>query len=43
MLYVGDALFPGGNDEVVKESGIATREVANPSDTARLIDELLSA
>lgn len=41
MLYVGDALFPGGNDEVVKESGIATKEVANPKDTARLIEELI--
>jgi phosphomannomutase len=43
MLFVGDALFPGGNDEIVKESGIETKEVKNPSDTAELIEELLSA
>jgi hydroxymethylpyrimidine pyrophosphatase-like HAD family hydrolase len=43
MLFVGDALFPGGNDEIVKESGIETREVKNPADTARVIEEVLSA
>ncbi len=41
MLYVGDGLFPGGNDEVVKETGIATREVAGPEDTARVISEFV--
>ena len=25
MVYVGDALFPGGNDAIVKETGIATQ------------------
>lgn len=43
MLYVGDALFPGGNDEVVKESGIETRQVQNPADTAQVIEEILNA
>jgi phosphomannomutase len=43
MLFVGDALFPGGNDEIVKESGIETREVKNPSDTANVIEEVLNA
>ncbi len=37
MLYVGDALFPGGNDEVVKETGIETRQVAGPTETAEVI------
>ncbi|MGH7174756.1 MAG: HAD-IIB family hydrolase [Minisyncoccia bacterium] len=41
MLYVGDALFSGGNDEVVKETGIATRQVAGPAQTAQVIEELL--
>ncbi len=41
LLYVGDALFPGGNDEVVKESGVATQQVANPYETAQLIEKLL--
>ena len=37
MLYVGDALEPGGNDAVVKETGIPTHEVKSPDDTAALI------
>jgi hypothetical protein len=41
MLYVGDALFPGGNDEVVKETGIPTRQVADPDETEEVIKELL--
>lgn len=43
MLYVGDALFPGGNDEVVKITGVRTQEVKGPEDTARVIEELLRA
>lgn len=43
MLYIGDALFSGGNDEIVKETGIDTKQVADPSDTARVIEEILSA
>lgn len=42
MLYVGDALYDGGNDAVVKVTGIETREVRGPADTARIIEELLS-
>ena len=41
MLYVGDALFPGGNDEIVKETGIATRQVSGPAETAEVIEEIL--
>ena len=33
MRYYGDALMPGGNDEVVKESGIETVSVKNAKDT----------
>lgn len=42
MLYIGDALFEGGNDEVVKETGIPTRQVKDPTETERVIEELLS-
>jgi len=41
MLYIGDALFPGGNDEVVKETGVPTRETTGPQETAKIIEELL--
>lgn len=43
MLYVGDALYPGGNDEVVKVTGIQTRSVSGPSETLEVFDELLRA
>ncbi len=43
MWYVGDALFPGGNDEIVKETGIETRQVDGPAHTAEIIKKLLSA
>ncbi|HEY4507623.1 MAG TPA: HAD-IIB family hydrolase [Candidatus Paceibacterota bacterium] len=41
MLYVGDALQPGGNDEVVVETGVPVRAVADPDETARVIEALL--
>ena len=41
MLYVGDALYPGGNDEVVIATGIQTRSVSGPAETRQVIDELL--
>lgn len=43
MLYVGDALYPGGNDQVVIATGIPTRSVADPSETLIVLDELLAA
>lgn len=43
MLYVGDALYPGGNDAVVIPTGIQTREVSGPAETEKIIDELLAA
>ncbi|MEO6536913.1 MAG: HAD-IIB family hydrolase [Candidatus Paceibacterota bacterium] len=42
-LYIGDELGAGGNDEVVKETGIPTRSVTGPSETAIAIEELISA
>ncbi len=42
MLYVGDALYPGGNDEIVKETGILTRQVSGPEETRSLIVELIA-
>ena len=41
MLYLGDALYAGGNDSVVIPTGIQTRQVNGPDDTAGIIDELL--
>lgn len=41
MLYVGDALFPGGNDEIVKQSGVKTHQVLSVRDTSEVISTLL--
>ena len=37
MIFVGDAVFPGGNDYPPKEIGIETISVKNPAETADLI------
>lgn len=37
MLFVGDAIFPGGNDYAALETGIDYFKVKNPSDTKELI------
>ncbi len=42
MLYVGDALYEGGNDAVVIPTGIHTRSVSGPAETERVIQELLA-
>ncbi len=42
MLYVGDALYEGGNDAAVIPTGIETRAVAGPEETKQIIDELIS-
>lgn len=41
MLYVGDALEEGGNDSVVKETGIRTHEVFGPEETAGLMRKII--
>ena len=41
MLYVGDALEEGGNDAVVKETGVPTHQVFGPKETEGLINSLL--
>ncbi len=41
MLYVGDALDEGGNDSVVKETGVPTHAVFGPEETAALIKRIL--
>lgn len=43
MLFVGDALYEGGNDVVVIKTGIETRSVTGPQDTLGVIQEVLAA
>lgn len=41
MVYFGDALGEGGNDEVVKETGVDTWPVANPEETSAALEAYL--
>lgn len=41
MIFVGDALYEGGNDEPVKRTGIEAIPVDGPEDTKKLIREWL--
>jgi hypothetical protein len=41
ILYIGDALEEGGNDAVVKETGVHTIEVFGPEETASIIRNII--
>lgn len=41
MLFVGDALYPGGNDAPVRDAGVATIAVNDISDTKLVIETIL--
>src|SRR3989344_1865863 len=41
MLFVGDALFPGGNDSAVLRTGAPCFEVKGPEETKELIKSLI--
>ena len=41
MLFVGDAIFPGGNDYAVVKTGVDYIPVAGPDETKRVIRALL--
>ena len=40
MLFVGDALFPGGNDYPAKEAGVISIRVRDPDETKRVIETI---
>jgi len=41
ILFIGDAVFPGGNDYSVKEAGVETIKVSGPEETKKIIHEFL--
>jgi hypothetical protein len=41
VLFVGDALFEGGNDFLAIKSGVETHKVSGPKETKELINRLL--
>jgi HAD superfamily hydrolase (TIGR01484 family) len=42
MLFVGDAIYPGGNDYAVTETGVDYVQIAGPSETKAVIQKILS-
>ena len=40
MLFIGDALFPGGNDYPVKETGVISIQVRDSNETKRVIEAI---
>ena len=41
LTYVGDSLFEGGNDAVIKQTGVPTIETTGPSQTMEIIQDFL--
>ena len=42
MIYVGDALFPGGNDYPAEQVGVISIPVRGPEDTKRVIEAIIA-
>jgi HAD superfamily hydrolase (TIGR01484 family) len=42
MLFIGDALFPGGNDYPAEEAGVLSIQVENPHETKRVIEAIIA-
>jgi len=42
MIFVGDALFPGGNDYPAKTAGALSIEVRDPHETKRVIEAIIA-
>lgn len=42
MIFIGDALFPGGNDYPVKEAGVVSIQVRDPNETKRIIETIFA-
>lgn len=42
MLFVGDALFPGGNDYPAKEAGAESIRVRDPEESKRVIETIIA-
>ena len=42
MMFVGGALFPGGNDYPAKEAGVLSIEVRDPHESKRVIEAIIA-
>jgi hypothetical protein len=43
MMFIGDAIFPGGNDYPAKELGLDTVRVRDPEETLSVIAAIVPA
>jgi hypothetical protein len=41
MMFVGDAIFPGGNDYPAKQTGVTSIAVRDPHETKRVIEAII--
>jgi hypothetical protein len=42
MIFVGDALFPGGNDYPAKQAGVESIQVRDPNETKRFVETIIA-
>jgi phosphomannomutase len=42
MVFVGDAIFPGGNDYPAKQAGALTICVRDPEETKRVVEAIIA-
>lgn len=42
MIFIGDAIFPGGNDYPAKAAGVASVSVKDPNETKRVIEGIIA-
>ena len=42
MIFIGDALFPGGNDYPAKEAGVVSIRVRDPDETKRVVEAIIA-
>jgi phosphomannomutase len=42
MIFIGDAVFPGGNDYPAKEAGAPSIEIKDPHETKRVIEAIVA-
>jgi HAD superfamily hydrolase (TIGR01484 family) len=42
MIFIGDALFPGGNDYPAEQAGVVSIRVRDPNETKRVIEAIIA-
>jgi HAD superfamily hydrolase (TIGR01484 family) len=42
MIFVGDAVFPGGNDYPAKQVGVTSIEIRDPHETKRVVEAIIA-